>query len=286
MDFSRGEESILEQQIKSISDAGVKVLVSGGKMGDLALHYMNKYGLMAVRLQSKFDLRRLCKAVGAIALPKIVPPKPEEIGHCDHVYVDEVGETRVIIFRQEKASASKIATVLVRGSTDNLMDDIGRAVDDAVNTFKVLTKDGRLVGGAGAAEAEIAKQIQEFGEQLPGIEQYAVTKFGEALLALPEAIAENAGIKTNELMVRFVAAHQEGQANAGINIESESSTSSTPDFIDVASAQILDLFAAKRWGIKYATNTACQILLVDQIICAKPAGGAPKPKENKHWDDD
>lgn len=70
--FSRGEESLLENQIKAIADSGAEVVVSGGKFGSMALHYMNKYNLMAVRIPSKFDIRRLCKTVGATALSKLV----------------------------------------------------------------------------------------------------------------------------------------------------------------------------------------------------------------------
>ena len=72
MKFSRGEESLLESQIKAIADSGATVIVSGGKFGDMTLHYMNKYNIMAVRIPSKFDIRRLCKTVGATALPKLV----------------------------------------------------------------------------------------------------------------------------------------------------------------------------------------------------------------------
>ena len=92
---------------------------------------------MAVRLTSKWDVRRLCKAVGATPLPKMTPPTQEELGLIDRAYVDELGDTSVVIFRmQETAKDSGIATVVVRGSTDNYMDDIERAIDDGVNTFK------------------------------------------------------------------------------------------------------------------------------------------------------
>ena len=92
---------------------------------------------MAVRLTSKWDVRRLCKAVGATPLPKMTPPTQEELGLIDRAYVDELGDTSVVIFRmQESAKDSGIATVVVRGSTDNYMDDIERAIDDGVNTFK------------------------------------------------------------------------------------------------------------------------------------------------------
>lgn len=141
-DFSRGEESLLEQQIKAIADTGATVVVAGAKFGDLALHYCNKYGLMAVRLNSKFDLRRLSKAVSATVLPRLTPPTAEELGYCDSVNVEELGDTGIVAFRNE-GKESRISTVVIRGATENYMDDIERAIDDGVNTFKALTKDGR-----------------------------------------------------------------------------------------------------------------------------------------------
>lgn len=140
--FSRGEENQLEQQIKSIADSGAKVIVSGSKFGDMSLHFCNKYGLMCVRLNSKFDLRRLSKACNAIVLPRLIAPTQEELGYCDSVVVEELGDTVIVAFRNE-GSVSRLATIVIRGATDNYMDDIERAVDDGVNTFKTLTSDAR-----------------------------------------------------------------------------------------------------------------------------------------------
>ena len=197
-DFSRGEEQLLEKQIKAIADTGAKVIVSGGKIGDMALHYLNKYGLMAVRLTSKWDVRRLCKAVGATPLPKMTAPTKEEIGYADKVYVDELGDTTVVVFRNDSKESS-IATVVIRGSTDNYMDDIERAIDDGVNTFKGICRDPRLVPGGGATEVELARQVATFGETCPGMEQYAIQKFAEALHTIPRILAENSGANGREV---------------------------------------------------------------------------------------
>ncbi|XP_059149519.1 T-complex protein 1 subunit theta-like [Physella acuta] len=279
LSFSKGEENLMEEQIKEIADSGVNVIVTGGKVGDLALHYANKYKLMVVRLLSKWDVRRLCKSIGATALPKITAPTTEECGYCDSVLVDEVGDTPVITFKQDQKE-SPIATVVIRGSTENIMDDIERAVDDGVNTFKALTKDSRIVSGAGSVEIELARQISTFGESLSGLEQYSVKKFAESLEVVPKALAKNAGFKETEVLSKLYAAHHEERVNAGIDIEAE-----VASVLDAAEAKIYDLLITKFWGLKFATSAACTVLRVDQIIMAKRAGG-PKAKQNKDWDED
>uniref|UniRef100_A0A8C1BCK3 T-complex protein 1 subunit theta n=1 Tax=Cyprinus carpio carpio TaxID=630221 RepID=A0A8C1BCK3_CYPCA len=280
MNFSKGEEDLMEAQVKSIADSGANVIVTGGKVADMALHYANKYKLMVVRLNSKWDLRRLCKTVGATALPRLTPPIPEEMGHCDSVYLSEVGDTQVVVFKHDKEDGA-ISTLVIRGSTDNLMDDIERAIDDGVNSFKVLVRDARLCPGAGATEIELAKHITSYGESCPGLEQYAIKKYAEAFEVLPRALAENSGVKGNELISKLYAAHHEGNKNAGFDIEGEG-----PAVRDVMEAGILDPYLVKHWGIKLATNAAITVLRVDQIIMAKPAGGPKAPKQQGHWDKD
>ncbi|KAG8136581.1 putative Chaperonin containing TCP1 subunit 8 protein [Naja naja] len=222
MNFSKGEENLMELQVKAIADTGANVVVSGGKVADMALHYANKYNLMLIRLNSKWDLRRLCKTVGATALPRLTPPNLEEMGHCD--------------------------TPCPRG---------------------------------GATEIELAKQITSYGETCPGLDQYAIKKFAEAFEAIPRALAENSGIKANELISKLYAVHQEGNKNVGFDIEAEAAAVK-----DMLEAGVLDTHLGKYWGIKLATNAAVTVLRVDQIIMAKPAGGPKPPSGKKELDDD
>jgi len=270
--FSRGEETQLEKQIKEIADAGVDVVVAGGKFGDLALHYVNKYNMMAVRLMSKWDVRRLARATGATALPKMTPPTTEELGMADSVYVDELGDTEIVVFKVGD-NESRVSTVVIRGATDNYMDDIERAVDDGVNVFKGLCKDGHLTPGGGATEIELARQVAQWAETHPGLEQYSINKFAEALEIIPRVLAENSGVKPKEVISKLYAAHSEGNKNMGFDIDGESG-----EIKDMSESNILDLMIAKKWALKYATNAACTVLRVDQIIMAKRAGG-PKPRD-------
>jgi len=272
--FSRGEESQLEKQIKAIADAGVDVVVAGGKFGDLAMHYVNKYNMMAVRLMSKWDVRRLARATGATALPKMTPPTSEEMGMADTVYVDELGDTEVVVFRVGDKE-SRVSTIVIRGATDNYMDDIERAVDDGVNVFKGLCKDGKMTAGGGATEIELARQVAQWAETHPGLEQYSINKFAEALEIIPRVLAENSGVKPKEIISKLYAAHSEGNKNMGFDIDGESG-----DIKDCLESNVLDLMLAKKWALKYATNAACTVLRVDQIIMAKRAGG-PKPRDTQ-----
>lgn len=277
--FSKGEENLLESQIRAIADTGAKVIVAGSKFGDMALHFMNKFGMLAVRLNSKFDLRRLSKAVNGTVLPRLTPPTTEELGYCDQVNIEELGDTVIVAFRNEGID-SRIATIVVRGSTDNYMDDIERAVDDGVNTFKGMTRDGRFLPGAGAVEIELAQHLSAYADTLPGLEQYAVRKFATALEGFPKALAENSGINTTEVVNKLYLAHKNGNKNEGFDIDSE-----TPATIDVTKSKVYDLFATKWWGLKYAVSAASTILKVDQIIMAKRAGG-PKPRQAAGSDDE
>lgn len=279
LNFSKGEESLLEKQIKDIADAGVKVVVAGAKFGDMALHFLNKYGVMAVRLNSKFDLRRLAKTVNATVLPRLTTPTTEELGYCDSVRVDEVGDTRVVVFSMD-SSESRISTIVIRGSTDNYMDDIERAIDDGVNTFKSIARDGRFLPGAGATEIELAQQLLTYADTLPGLEQYAVRKFAVALENIPRALAENSGANATEVVNNIYKAHRENNKLAGYDIDSENN-----GVCDVKEKGIFDAYVLKYWGLKYAVGAATTILKVDQIIMAKRAGG-PKPKAKAGSDDE
>jgi len=271
-DFSRGEETQLENQIKSIADAGTSVIVSGGKIGDMALHYINKYNMMAVRIMSKWDVRRLSRATGATALPRLTAPTADELGMADSVYLDELGDSEIVVFKVG-TDESRVSTIVVRGSTDNYMDDIERAIDDGVNVFKGICKDGRLTAGGGATEIEIAQKLAAWGETHPGLEQYSIGKFAQALEVVPRVLAENSGVKAKEVISSLYAAHTEGSNNVGFDVEGEGS-----DVKDCAEAGVYDLLLSKKWAMKYACNAACTVLRVDQIIMAKRAGG-PKPRD-------
>ncbi|PNY14661.1 T-complex protein 1 subunit theta-like protein, partial [Trifolium pratense] len=165
--YSKTEEAKVEELIKAVVDSGAKVIVSGGAVGEMALHFCERYKLMVLKISSKFELRRFCRTTGAVAMLKLSQPNPDDLGYVDSISVEEIGGARVTIVRNEEGGNS-VATVVLRGSTDSILDDIERAVDDGVNTYKAMCRDSRIVPGAAATEIELAKRVKEFSYKETG----------------------------------------------------------------------------------------------------------------------
>ncbi|KAI9723358.1 MAG: T-complex protein 1 subunit theta [Candelaria pacifica] len=282
LDFTKGEENQLETIVKELHDSGLRVVVAGSTVGELALHYLNRFGILVIKVLSKFELRRLCRVVGATPLARLGAPMPDEMGNVDVVETLEIGGDRVTVFRQEN-DATRTATLVIRGATQNHLDDIERAVDDGVNVVKAITRDPRLVPGAGATEMQLVERITAFGGKTPGLAQYSITKYGEAFEVIPRTLAESAGLDATEVLSRlYTAHHKKDDWKTGVDIENEDKSGT----LDAKEEGILDLMVSKSWAIRLATEAARTVLAVDQIIVARQAGGPKPPGPNPGWDDD
>ncbi|KAF2497922.1 t-complex protein-like protein 1 [Lophium mytilinum] len=282
LDFTTGEEHQIENIIKELHDSGLRVVVAGSTIGELAMHYLNRYNILVIKILSKFELRRLCRVVGATPLARLGAPMPDEMGTVDVVETLEIGGDRVTVFRQENET-TRTATLVLRGATQNHLDDVERAVDDGVNVVKAITRDPRLVPGAGATEMQLIERITNVAEKTPGLSQYSIKKFGEAFEVIPRTLAESAGLDATEVLARLYTAHAAHKgASMGIDIENEDKTGT----LDATEEGILDLYITKSWAIKLATEAARTVLSVDQIIVARQAGGPKMPQNNPNWDED
>ncbi|KAG1871879.1 chaperonin Cpn60/TCP-1 family [Suillus subalutaceus] len=293
LNFTRGEEQQLERIFKEIADSGIKVIIAGSSVGDLALHYLNRFNIAVLKVLSKFDLRRVARVANATPLARVGAPTPEEAGYVDIFETTEIGGDRVTVLRQlapgedgyqGDAEKTRTATIVLRGATANHLDDLERAIDDGVNVIKSLIKDARLVPGAGATELELAKRVEVYGSGMRGLAQHAVKRYATALEVIPRTLAENAlgGAEGNEVLSRLWAKHEQKGGEAwGVDIEAEQDgTLLATDF------KILDPLAAKQWAIKLATEAAVSVLSVDSIIMSKPAGGPKVPQQASNWDED
>lgn len=276
--YAKTEEAKVEELIKAVADSGAKVIVSGAAVGEMALHFCERFKLMVIKISSKFELRRFCRTTGAVALLKLSQPNLDELGYADSVSVEEIGGTRVTVVKNEEGGNS-IATLVLRGSTDSILDDLERAVDDGVNTYKAMCRDSRIVPGAAATEIELAKRLKEFSFKETGLDQYAIAKFAESFEMVPKTLAENAGLNAMEIISSLYAEHAAGNPKVGIDLEEGACK-------DVSNMNVWDLHVTKFFALKYAADAACTVLRVDQIIMSKPAGGPARRDQPAGMDED
>lgn len=270
MGYAKSEEDRLEAVIKAIAETGAKVIVSGSSIGEMALHFIEKYGMMCIKIVSKFELRRFCRATGCCALVKFDPPTHDELGFAKSIEVREIGGTKCIVLEQDSAMG-QLATVILRGSTQQQLDDLERAVDDGVNAYRALCKDARTVPAGGASEMEIAKQLTDMARKETGLEQYAIQKFAEALEVVPRILAENSGLNATDVVSALWTAHVNGEKDAGLDLETGKPRNLKLD-------GFVDCYLVKWWALKLMCDAVVTILSIDHLIISKQAGG-PKPQQ-------
>ncbi|XP_065875525.1 T-complex protein 1 subunit theta-like [Euphorbia lathyris] len=276
--YAKTEEAKIEELIKAVADSGAKVIASGAAVGEMALHFCERYKLMVLKISSKFELRRFCRTTGAIAMLKLCQPNPDDLGYADSISVEEIGGARVTVVKNEEGGNS-VASVVLRGSTDSILEDLERAVDDGVNTYKAMCRDSRMVPGAAATEIELARRLKEFSFKETGLDQYAIAKFAESFEMIPKTLAENAGLNAMEIISSLYAEHASGNSKVGIDLEEGACK-------DISTMNVWDLHVTKFFALKYAADAACTVLRVDQIIMAKPAGGPRRDQQPAAADED
>lgn len=273
LNYNKSEERKMEEMIEGIASCGANVVVSNGSVSEMAQHFCDKFNLMVIKMQSKFDLRRICLATGATAVVRIGPCTPEELGFCSCVEVREIAGRKLLVFDQKLDEDTSVATIVIRASTQNVLNDVERAVDDGVNAVKTLFNDPRLLPGGGAVELELSKRLKAYADEVQGLDQYAIRKFGEAFEVIPRTLAENSGCDPTSIMHKLNASHiAPGTENVGFDIEE-----CVPR--DSAAAGVYDIYATKLNALRLAVDAAVTVLRVDQIVMSKPAGGPKPPKQ-------
>ncbi|CAL5380517.1 unnamed protein product [Camellia sinensis] len=262
--YAKTEEAKVEELIKAVADSGAKVIVSGAAVGEMALHFCLKLGT----------------------------PNPDDLGYVDSVSVEEIGGVRVTVVRNEEGGNSVCAVVL-RGSPDSILDDLERAVDDGVNTYKAMCRDSRIVPGAAASEIELARRLKEFSFKETGLDQYAIAKFAESFEMVPKTLAENAGLNTMEIISSLYAEHASGNTKVGIDLEEGVCKDVSP--MNMWDLHVTNMEARAHCyldeGSVFCSQICCRCCLHcatgrSGIIMAKPAGGPRREQPAAGMDED
>jgi archaeal chaperonin len=254
------EEQMLRKMTERVVQSGANVVFCQKGIDDLAAHFLAKNGIFACRRVKKSDMDRIEKATGAKMVSNIDDLSPKDLGQAGIVEEVRVGD-EVMTFVRECPNA-KAVTILVRGSTEHVIAEIKRAMEDAIGDVAAALSVGKIVAGAGSIEVEVAKHLYAYSNSLSGREQLAVRAFADALEVIPRTLAENAGLDPIDAITELKSAHDKGEVWAGIDVF-------TGKTMDAWKAGVLEPLKIKTQALSSASEVAIMILRIDDVI----AGG-------------
>ncbi len=263
--FLEEEENMLKKMVDTVKKSGATVLFCQKGIDDLAQHYLSKAGVYAVRRVKKSDMEKLAKATGANLVTKLDDLKADDLGVANLVEEKKIADDRMTFVTGCKNP--KAVSILIRGGTEHVVDEIDRSLNDAISVVAVAFEDGKLVTGGGSAATELALRLRDFAASVGGREQIAIDAFASALEVIPTALAENAGLDPIDILIELRQAHKAGRKTAGVNVF-------TGKITDMKKERVLEPIRVGRQAISSATDAAVMILRIDDVIASK--GGSPK----------
>jgi thermosome len=273
--FLDEEENQLREMVEKLKSLGANVVFVQKGTDDLVQHYLAKAGIYACRRVRESDLTKLSKATGGNVVGNIDSLSKSDLGVAEQVEEKKIGEEAMTFVTGCKNP--KAISIIVRGGTEHVVDEVERALHDALRVVGVALEDGKVVAGGGAPEIELALRLADYASSVGGREQLAIEAFAEAMEIIPWALAENAGLDPIDLVIKLKTAH-EGKKNAaymGIDLESGEPA-------NMLDANVIEPLRVKTQAIESATEVAGMILRIDDVIASKkmptgPGGAAPAP---------
>lgn len=268
--FLEEENRMLKAMVDKIIEVGANVLICQKGIDDIAQHYLAKAGILAVRRVKESDLTKLVKATGGTISTNLDDLTSKDLGSAEHVEQKKV-ETDKWVFIEGCRNPHAV-TLLLRGGSQRVVDEVDRSIHDSLMVVKDVIEKPAIVAGGGAPEAYIASGLKDWADRFEGRQQLAIKKYAEALEIIPLTIAENAGMDPIDTMITLRAKQAQGKKWTGIDARNTR-------IADMYSLDIIEPAAVKEQIIKSATEAACMLLRIDDVIASSGAkgGGGGRP---------
>ncbi len=265
--FLSQEEGLLKDMVQKVKKSGANVLITQKGIDDLAQHYLSKEGIYAVRRVKKSDVEKLSKATGAAIVSSIEELSDQDLGAAEMVEQVKIGDDYLTFVTGCKNP--KAVSILVRGGTEHVVDEIERSITDSLHVVAAAVEDGAYVAGGGSAASEIALKLREYASKVGGRQQLAIEKFANAMEEIPRALSENAGLDAIDILIKIRNEHAKGNKTAGVNVF-------TGNVEDMEKVGVIEPIRVGKQAIEAATDAAVMILRIDDVIATKGSkGGAP-----------
>ncbi len=278
--FLSQEEDMLKEMVDKIKSVNANVVITQKGIDDMAQHYLAKDGIYAVRRVKKSDMDKLAKATGATVVSTIDEISSSDLGYAEKVEQIKVGDDYMTFVTGCKNP--KAVSILVRGETEHVVDEIERSITDSLHVVSSALEDGAYTAGGGATAAEIAYRLREYASKIGGRQQLAIEKFADALEEIPRALAENAGLDPIDIILKIRSEHAKGNKTHGVNVF-------TGEVEDMVKNGVIEPTRVGKQAIESATEAAIMILRIDDVIATKSSGSsgsAPKPPSGESSGED
>ncbi len=278
MKFKKQEESILKNMVEKIKSTGANVILTQKGIDDLAMAYLAKDGIYAARRVKKSDIEKLAKAIGGEIITNMDDLSEKDLGKAEKVEEVKIGEDHLTFVTG--CQNPKAVSILVRGGTEHVVDEIERSLVDSLHVVASALQDGKIIPGGGAAAIEIAMKLREYSASVGGREQLAIEKFAEAIEIIPRTLSENAGLDSIGILISLKQEHTNGRKNMGVDV-----VKGKP--IDMIELGVIEPIRVGKQAIDSATDAAVMILRIDDVIATRSSSaGAPRPPGGRPGGDD
>ena len=271
--FVISEEKRLKDMTDMIINSGANVIFCQKGIDDVAQYYLAKAGVLAVRRVPRSDMEKIARATSGSIVSNLEDISAEQFGSAELVEESKVGDESLIYIRGCKNPMA--VTIVIRGATSHVIDEIERAVKDGVGDVASAVKSGKIVAGGGAVEMELSRRLRMFAKTIGGREQLAIEVFANALESIPEALAENAGMDAIDVLSELRKIHESGRTNVGLNLFNDT-------LADTFEAGIIEPLKVKTQAISSASEFAMMILRIDDILVSKSNKSNSMPAGNPY----
>ncbi|MDD1686374.1 thermosome subunit alpha [Methanoregula sp.] len=253
--FDTQEREALKKLADAIIGSGANVLLCQKGIADSAQFYLAKAGVLAIEDVPEKDMKYAGRALNATIVDKPDRLTAKDLGTADLVEEDTEGKvTRISGCRNPKTT-----TILLRGTSDYLLDELERAVVDGTRVVMDAMEDGTYVVGGGAVETELLMKIREYAQTVGGRVQIAIEAYAAAYESIPRALAENSGFDPIDKLVELKNVHSSGRKNFGLNVYEGK-------VVDMLAEGVIEPLRSKRQSIQSASETAVMLIRIDDMM--------------------
>jgi len=258
-EFLDQEEAQVKEMVDNIEATGADVVFAQNGIDDMAQHYLAKRGILAARRVKKSTLKALSRATGGRLVSNVNDVSADDLGFAGSVAQRNIaGDERIFV---EDVEDAKAVTMVLRGGTEHVAEEVRRAVEDAMGVVRTTLEDGKVLPGGGAPEIQLALGLRDYADSVGGREQLAVEAFADAIDVVPRTLAENAGLDPIDSLVDLRSQHADGDTGVGLDAHSG-------DIVDMADDGVVEPLRVKTQAVESATEAAVMILRIDDVIAA------------------